>query len=46
MSKIATLPAHSMRVLYLAISPDGQNIATGAGDETLRIWKVFKDRTK
>jgi len=35
------------RVLYLAMSPDGQSIVTGAGDETLRFWNVFpspKDR--
>ncbi|KAF2583157.1 hypothetical protein F2Q68_00000456 [Brassica cretica] len=32
---------HSMRVLYLATSPDGQTIVTGAGDETLRFWNVF-----
>ena len=30
-----------MRVLYLATSPDGQTIVTGAGDETLRFWNVF-----
>lgn len=30
-----------MRVLYLAMSPDGQTIVTGAGDETLRFWSVF-----
>ncbi len=29
------------RVLYLAMSPDGQSIVTGAGDETLRFWNVF-----
>jgi len=29
------------RVLYLAVSPDGQTIVTGAGDETLRFWNVF-----
>lgn len=40
-NKIATLTGHSYRVLYLAISPDGQNIVTGAGDETLRFWEVF-----
>jgi cell division cycle 20-like protein 1 (cofactor of APC complex) len=28
-------------VLYLACSPDGQTIVTGAGDETLRFWNVF-----
>jgi WD40 repeat protein len=30
-----------VRVLYLAMSPDGQTIVTGAGDETLRFWNVF-----
>lgn len=36
------LPAgHTLRVLYLATSPDGQTIVTGAGDETLRFWSVF-----
>jgi cell division cycle 20-like protein 1, cofactor of APC complex len=29
------------RVLYLAMSPNGQSIVTGAGDETLRFWNVF-----
>ena len=24
-----------------AISPDGQTVVTGAGDETLRFWNVF-----
>lgn len=28
-------------MLYLAVSPDGQTIVTGAGDETLRFWSVF-----
>ncbi|XP_035836718.1 protein FIZZY-RELATED 3-like isoform X2 [Helianthus annuus] len=32
---------HTYRVLYLAISPDGQTIVTRAGDETLRFWNVF-----
>lgn len=41
MKKLATLTGHSYRVLYLAMSPDGENIVTGAGDETLRFWKVF-----
>ena len=41
MSKLATLTGHQYRVLYLAISPDGQTIVTGAGDETLRFWNVF-----
>jgi cell division cycle 20-like protein 1 (cofactor of APC complex) len=41
MKKIATLTGHSYRVLYLAMSPCGSNIVTGAGDETLRFWNVF-----
>lgn len=41
MKKVATLTGHTYRVLYLALSPDGQTIVTGAGDETLRFWTVF-----
>ncbi|GMI79838.1 FIZZY-related 3, cell cycle switch protein 52 B [Hibiscus trionum] len=41
MAKVATLTSHSLRVLYLAMSPDGQTIVTGAGDETLRFRNVF-----
>jgi len=41
MKKVATLTGHTYRVLYLAMSPDGETIVTGAGDETLRFWKVF-----
>ena len=39
--KIGTLTGHSQRVLYLSMSPDGKQIVTGAGDETLRFWNVF-----
>jgi len=42
LKKIATLTGHSTRVLYLAMSPDAETIVTGAGDETLRFWKVFQ----
>jgi WD40 repeat protein len=41
MTKLATLSGHTMRVLYLSMSPDGTSIVTGAGDETLRFWNVF-----
>ncbi|GAB2299797.1 Protein FIZZY-RELATED 3 [Dionaea muscipula] len=41
LTKVATLTGHSFRVLYLAMSPDGQTIVTGAGDETLRFWNIF-----
>jgi len=48
MKKIVSLKGHTYRVLYLAQSPCGQNIVTGAGDETLRFWNVFpgKERLK
>lgn len=39
--QIAKLTGHTYRVLYLAVSPDGEAIVTGAGDETLRFWNVF-----
>ena len=44
MKKLATLNGHTLRVLYLACSPDGQTLVTGAGDETLRFWNVFPEK--
>lgn len=41
MKRIATLTGHTFRVLYLAQSPDGETVVTGAGDETLRFWNIF-----
>ena len=41
MSKLATLTGHTFRVLFLGMSPDGQNIVTGAGDQSLRFWNIF-----
>ncbi|XP_048006051.1 fizzy-related protein homolog isoform X1 [Leguminivora glycinivorella] len=41
LTQVAKLTGHSYRVLYLALSPDGEAIVTGAGDETLRFWNVF-----
>ncbi|PAV74445.1 hypothetical protein WR25_02435 [Diploscapter pachys] len=38
---VTKLTGHQFRVLYLAMSPDGESIVTGAGDETLRFWHVF-----
>ncbi|CDR40061.1 CYFA0S04e02784g1_1 [Cyberlindnera fabianii] len=42
MSQVASLTGHTYRVLYLALSPDGQTVVTGSGDETLRFWNVFE----
>jgi cell division cycle 20-like protein 1 (cofactor of APC complex) len=46
MQKLATLTGHTYRVLFLAGSPDGQSVVTGAGDETLRFWNVFPGKAK
>jgi cell division cycle 20-like protein 1 (cofactor of APC complex) len=42
LKEVARLTGHKYRVLYLAMSPDGEAIVTGAGDETLRFWNLFK----
>lgn len=36
-----TVITHLMPTIPQAMSPDGQTIVTGAGDETLRFWNVF-----
>lgn len=41
MTQVVSLTGHTYRVLYLAMSPDGRVVVTGAGDETLRFWNVF-----
>lgn len=45
MSRIATLQGHKTRVLFLTMDPSGENVVTGAGDETLRFWRVFPKMT-
>ncbi|EGR31429.1 hypothetical protein IMG5_110000 [Ichthyophthirius multifiliis] len=45
-SQITTLYGHSERVLYLAASPDQEDIVTGSADETLRFWKIFPSLPK
>ena len=37
---IGTLEGHRERVNYLACSHDDNVIATGAGDETIRLWNI------
>ncbi|KAH6583949.1 hypothetical protein BASA60_001140 [Batrachochytrium salamandrivorans] len=42
MEQIGMLPGHTgARPLYVALSPDGQTVATMAGDETIKFWKCF-----
>ncbi|KAI9619212.1 hypothetical protein H4Q26_011893 [Puccinia striiformis f. sp. tritici PST-130] len=44
MQQIATLSGHTYRVLYLAMSPDGETIVTGAGDETYVSGELSQER--
>ncbi|CAI5002100.1 CFC_HP_G0103110.mRNA.1.CDS.1 [Saccharomyces cerevisiae] len=41
MDPIAILKGHNFRVLHLTLSNDGTTVVSGAGDETLRYWKLF-----
>jgi len=41
MRKIAPRPGHKPRPRPPPRSPDGESHETGAGDQTLRFWKVF-----
>ncbi|KAJ7578251.1 WD40-repeat-containing domain protein [Mycena floridula] len=38
---VVSLTGHTKGVLHLGLSPSGENIVTGSGDETLRFWNVF-----
>uniref|UniRef100_A0AC35TQB8 WD_REPEATS_REGION domain-containing protein n=1 Tax=Rhabditophanes sp. KR3021 TaxID=114890 RepID=A0AC35TQB8_9BILA len=42
---VLKLSGHSQRVLFLAMSPNGESIVTGAADETLRFWHVFSSQS-
>lgn len=43
LAQIKEIPnAHDSRILHMAMSPDGERIATVAADENLKIWKVFE----
>lgn len=44
MQKIYDVPAHDNRVLASALSPDGCTVATGAGDENLKFWKIWEPK--
>lgn len=41
LEQVGMLSGHSKRVLFLEISPDGENVVTGGADETLRFWSLF-----
>lgn len=41
---VCEFEGHDKRVLYSALGPSGLEIVTGAGDETLKFWEVFRDQ--
>jgi len=43
---MAELTGHTSRVLQLAINPDGTQVVSAAGDETLIFWKIFNPSSK
>ncbi|MEI6286469.1 MAG: tetratricopeptide repeat protein [Bacillota bacterium] len=42
LSNIATLTGHSSWIYAVAFSPDGQNVASGSADTTVKLWNVAK----
>ncbi|RPD60693.1 WD40 repeat-like protein [Lentinus tigrinus ALCF2SS1-6] len=43
MDKVAEIKdAHDSRVLFSAISPNGELVCTAAGDENLKFWKIWE----
>ncbi len=36
----ATMPGHTEAILHVSYSPDGQHLASGGGDTTVRFWDV------
>ena len=43
-SPLAVFEGHENRVLYSAVSPSGDELLTGSGDESLKLWKIFKNK--
>ncbi|XP_053572164.1 LOW QUALITY PROTEIN: cell division cycle protein 20 homolog [Bombina bombina] len=42
MAKVTELKGHTVRVLSLAMSPDGSRVVSASADVTLRLWKCIE----
>ncbi|MBW4564055.1 MAG: PD40 domain-containing protein [Mojavia pulchra JT2-VF2] len=38
---VNTLSGHSNRIYSIAISPDGKTLASGSGDNTIKVWNLY-----
>ena len=41
-----TMPGHTEAILHVSFSPDGQTLASGGGDFTVRFWDVLTSTPK
>lgn len=41
MNMISSFGKHGSRVLHVALSPDGSELASASADENLKFWKIF-----
>jgi len=46
MACVKELKGHTSRALHMVVSPDGSTVCTGAADETLRFWNIFRSDSK
>lgn len=38
---VSSLPGHAEAVISVSFSPDGNHLASGSGDTTVRFWDVL-----
>ena len=46
LAHVKDLTGHTSRILYTALSPDGQTMCSAGADETMRFWKLFAEPSK
>ena len=45
-SVFLSLKGHSEPITRVAFSPDGQRLATGSGDQTVKVWEISSTEKK
>lgn len=41
---VASLEGHKERVIYMAVNPEGEKMVTGAGNESIHFWELYKEK--